>query len=690
MRYIIIILSFFVVYNAHSQAGGITDTQIRVRNSQDPDSLLIMTNDTNDLSPYYKTGKWRKASDVIGTIAGDSDWWKLGGTTIPTNSDSAYRTGYTLFDGISGGLEQKIEMLKDGLLQFDQDDATAVGRYLIKSKPQQQTEGNTDWNFTTISQPNSGIDRNNDVFSMGWNLNPGGGVEVANKVGFGMQFEGFYRTSGSDYGEWHIVHIDTNGVVRKPISWFLNHYDPSLWSGDFLASEIQFNDPTNNLPFAEFRRDGTTGAYMTLTGSASGNGAQFYLDDAADNMQITSYGMTNPHLYLFDNTATSFVHVNYLEYLNAGTDAIRIAGQDANGYLTDVPTGWGIDLDGSGTLVVDSSQVATQYDLTLISGGATDLTIGGSGPTYTIESSTGTDVTVANLYGLTLSESPANTLNLEVDTSKVATQYDITQIPISSLKAAAASNTISNANYAQAWQWNTLAGISGLKLSSTSTAAASNAQKLFEIDLSGANASSGQSTYGAYVSNAHTGTTATNYALYGIATGAASANYGVYGTSNSGGLTGNVGAGVSGRNSNGGIAVEGITTTGGIGVYAESPDGYSLYSYTTNGTAGAMRNNWSTNSTYGSVLDIVRSTSNGSHGAAGIGGGIAFYNETSTGATSNVSNQIKSIWTTATNASRVSDFIITGVNAAVEADLLTLKGSGKVVLNKYGVGSFTS
>ena len=80
-------------------------------------------------------------------------------------------------------------MLKNGVLQFDGDTAQAIGRYLIKSKPQESGYGNTDFNFTTISQPNTGISRNNDVFSMGWNLNPGGGVEVANKIGFGEQFE---------------------------------------------------------------------------------------------------------------------------------------------------------------------------------------------------------------------------------------------------------------------------------------------------------------------------------------------------------------------------------------------------------------------------------------------------------------------------------------------------------------------
>jgi hypothetical protein len=78
-----------------------------------------------------------------------------------------------------------------------------------------------------------------------------------------------------------------------------------------------------------------------------------------------------------------------------------------------------LTLTGNGTvgtpLGVDTSEIATQYDLTLISSGATDLTIGGSGPTYTIESSTGTDVTIEANPGLYLTESPANNLVISND-----------------------------------------------------------------------------------------------------------------------------------------------------------------------------------------------------------------------------------------------------------------------------------
>jgi hypothetical protein len=85
---------------------------------------------------------------------------------------------------------------------------------------------------------------------------------------------------------------------------------------------------------------------------------------------------------------------------------------------------------------------------------------------------------------------------------------------------------IANAAYTIQWNWDTLAGGSALKLASTSTAAASNAQKMLEIALSGTNGTSAQTTYGAYISNAHAGTTSTNVGLYATASGGTTANYG--------------------------------------------------------------------------------------------------------------------------------------------------------------------
>ena len=90
---------------------------------------------------------------------------------------------------------------------------------------------------------------------------------------------------------------------------------------------------------------------------------------------------------------------------------------------------------------------------------------------------------------------------------------------LSDVLAATTINTINNTNYLQEWQWNTLAGTSGLKLSSTSTLATGNTQKLFEVLLSGANDNATQTTYGGYFSNTHTGATSTNVGLYATASG---------------------------------------------------------------------------------------------------------------------------------------------------------------------------
>lgn len=84
---------------------------------------------------------------------------------------------------------------------------------------------------------------------------------------------------------------------------------------------------------------------------------------------------------------------------------------------------------------------------------------------------------------------------------------------LSALTAATASNDINNGNNSQIWRWNTLAGTTGLQLASNSTAAASNAQVLFDIALSGANSNSTQTTIAGRIANTHTGTGSTNVAL---------------------------------------------------------------------------------------------------------------------------------------------------------------------------------
>lgn len=103
----------------------------------------------------------------------------------------------------------------------------------------------------------------------------------------------------------------------------------------------------------------------------------------------------------------------------------------------------------------------------------------------------------------------------------------LTALNINQLGAASATNTINNAAAQQEWQWNTLAGTNGLSLTSTSTAAASNAQRLFNVALSGANGTAAQTTYAGVFSNTHTGTTSVNVGIRAIASGGATANHAI-------------------------------------------------------------------------------------------------------------------------------------------------------------------
>ncbi len=139
----------------------------------------------------------------------------------------------------------------------------------------------------------------------------------------------------------------------------------------------------------------------------------------------------------------------------------------------------------------------------------------------------GTGTWNGTAIGTTYGGSPTGGTTGQVLTKNSGTDYDYSWATpsggggsvFSALTAATGTNTINNAAFAQEWQWNSLAGASGLKLSSTSTAAASNAQRLFEVDLSGANGTSAQTTYAGSFSNTHTGTTSVNVAGYFNASG---------------------------------------------------------------------------------------------------------------------------------------------------------------------------
>jgi|GEM_PF-7084159 len=241
-------------------------------------------------------------------------------------------------------------------------------------------------------------------------------------------------------------------------------------------------------------------------------------------------------------------------------------------------------------------------------------------------------------------------------------------IKINNLQAADGTNTINNAAYQQEWQWNSLAGGTGLKLSTTSTGATGSTQKLFEVSLSGSNTNSNEITYGGYFSNAHNGTSPTNFGVYGTVANGSSESAGVKGEASSNtGVRGmsTSGAGVFGTSStyNG---VQGSTTGSGTGVLATAS--------TVSGLPLSVMDVGGATNTVEVMADINHNVTGTA--ANGVGSSITF--STPTSSAIRFANSTQSKWINATDASRTSQYIITGVSNASNIDYFVLGDTSRV------------
>jgi hypothetical protein len=210
---------------------------------------------------------------------------------------------------------------------------------------------------------------------------------------------------------------------------------------------------------------------------------------------------------------------------------------------------------------------------------------------------------------------------------------------------------------------NALAGSSMVDLTSTSTAAAGSLQKILNISLTGANTNASERTYGAYISNTHTGTNPFNTGLYAEVSGGP-ATRGVHGVNlgTGAGVRGDGAWGVYATSSSG-SAFQGIANGIANGIYAEATDAL---------TAHFVRNPASTN-TAEIVLQLTRQSQGTS--ANGIGSIIEFHlsNDAGTGA---ISNQIISTLTNAVAASATSSMTINGLLSTVIVNVATFNADG--------------
>ena len=197
--------------------------------------------------------------------------------------------------------------------------------------------------------------------------------------------------------------------------------------------------------------------------------------------------------------------------------------------------------------------------------------------------------------------------------------------PINQLTSATATQTFDNGNYEQKWTWNSLTGGPGLSIESNGTAATSSPQVLFNVNLAGANSSSGVISEAAVVTNSHSGTNSTNYGVFGVSIDGTH-NFGVYGAS------------LNGSNGDAGVWGDGFTNYGvTYGIYGtnESPVGYAGYfsnAASSGGYAAAFMggNVGIGTATPLNLLDI--GTSGGIHIGDGVPGStsMALYNNSGT------------------------------------------------------------
>ena len=487
-------------------------------------------------------------------------------------------------------------------------------------------------------------------------------------------------TTGSGASTW----TPATRILNIPSAWAL--------AGNAATAGVDFLGTTNNTSL-RIRSNNTERMVVDSNGRV-GIGTTVPNVSALLDISSTTKGALVPRLtgvqqaavstpatglLIYNTDSTAFCYYNGAAWIKIGA-----AAGGGGGTVTSVATGYGVTggtITTTGTIVADTATLFTKL-LTTVA-----LTTSGSGAaTWTPATrilniptpSTAYVTSVATGYGIT-GGTITSTGTLVTDTATLFTKI-FTTLALTTTGSGAAT-------------WTPATRILNVPTPATITASNGLTKTVNDITLGGAliqaTTISGSTSYGvSFTGNYATGTNAGVV----MATQSSASGRAIYGYNSSG--TG--GVGVYGEVGNSGTAVSGVGTTGngvsgyvtsGLAVRAEATTGTSLYTTTTSGLSAQIGANPASTSSVTNLLQIYR-TSSGT-AADGIGGSIDFYNQTASGVTS-ASNTLISQWSTAANATRTSQFILTGVNSGATADLFGVAGSGRTRLNKYGVGTFVA
>jgi len=303
----------------------------------------------------------------------------------------------------------------------------------------------------------------------------------------------------------------------------------------------------------------TLGANLTLTDStlsASGGGGSGWATTG-------NSGLTSPKLGTTDAVAVS-VRTNDVERIGIAPDGVLTTtlkdnvssggtiGSTGLTNLVDFITtdaAEKVDVNGTletSTLVTESANNATTKQVVRITTGGTVALPAGiyDGEVKTLVNKSGGAVTIDPTSTITIlgaaTYSLADGNAITVRYVSGSTDWEMYSVGATSLPASAGGSSgqvqynsggslAGNASFTYApgattgdevlITANSISSGNGLDVTSNSTAATGNTQTLAKIALSGANASSSQTTYGLSVANTKTGTTSTNVGLFANASG---------------------------------------------------------------------------------------------------------------------------------------------------------------------------
>lgn len=269
---------------------------------------------------------------------------------------------------------------------------------------------------------------------------------------------------------------------------------------------------------------GTDGQVLRVSGTSLGFGSVLASSiSSGANLSVTSG--TNVILTISSGTGTGAlltaagITAGWIGQLSVDKGGTGLAAVTAHYLLVGNSTSALTLLAPSATsgipLISQGSSSDPAYGTTAVAGGGTGNT------TFTAYSviTAGTTTTGAfqNVSGVgtsgqVLTSQGAGTLPIWANVSTSSIRLD-------QITAATSTATINSTSKLIEWQWNSIVGTDGFKISSSATTANFNVQTLLVDSLYGANATASQTTTAMAIYNKHTGTTSTNISLSLTASG---------------------------------------------------------------------------------------------------------------------------------------------------------------------------